>query len=146
MQVFIIGSVFETAQTLDKRRLHKQIIECQQILDALEGTGKGWFNHPIVKMYRGHEKWLRTYMWCLEEYHNENSDVLMLMHYNNFCENNKPSFLTEDYFNQMKRRLYTKDNEFYSQWKDLGESEVNWYYVDNEWIYYKNGKKVDTKQ
>ena len=69
----------------------------------------------------------------------------MLMHYNKFCESNKPSFLTEDYFNQMKRRLYTKDKEFYNQWKDLGESEINWYYVDDEWLYYQNGKKVKNK-
>lgn len=42
----------------------------------------------------------------------------------------------------MKRRLYTKDKLFYKQWEDLGESDINWYFVDNEWKYYKNGKKI----
>lgn len=31
MQVFIIGTPLETAVALDKRRLHKQIIECKQM-------------------------------------------------------------------------------------------------------------------
>jgi hypothetical protein len=38
MQVFIVGSPLETAKALDNRRLNKQIIECQQILDALNGA------------------------------------------------------------------------------------------------------------
>jgi hypothetical protein len=142
MQVFIVGSVEETAQALDKRRLNKQIIECNQILDALYGVGKGWFNHPIVKMYKGYEKWLCCYKWYLQEYQQKESDLLMLIHYNKFCEDNKPPFLTDDYFTQMKKRLYTKDNQHYAQWAELGESEINWYFVDNEWRYYKNGKQI----
>ena len=43
----------------------------------------------------------------------------------------------------MKRRLYTKDKEFYKEFAHLGESEVNWYYVDDKWKYYKNGKVVN---
>ena len=66
----------------------------------------------------------------------------MLIHYNKFCEDNKPPFLTDDYFTQMKKRLYTKDNQHYAQWAELGESEINWYFVDNEWRYYKNGKQI----
>ena len=41
MQVFIIGSALETAQALDKKRLNKQIVECKQILNAIEGKTKG---------------------------------------------------------------------------------------------------------
>ncbi|MBR5476684.1 MAG: hypothetical protein IKV17_07700 [Bacteroidaceae bacterium] len=37
MQVFIIGTPLETAIALDPLRLNKQIVECQQILDALNG-------------------------------------------------------------------------------------------------------------
>ena len=40
MQIFIVGSPIETADTLDKRRLNKQIIECRQILAAINGTIK----------------------------------------------------------------------------------------------------------
>jgi hypothetical protein len=35
MQVFVIGSAIETAMCLDKKRLNKQIIECQQILKGI---------------------------------------------------------------------------------------------------------------
>lgn len=41
MQVFIIGSPLETAMALDGARLRKQIIETQQILNALNGA-KAW--------------------------------------------------------------------------------------------------------
>lgn len=145
MQVFIVGTVEETAMALDRRRLNKQIIECQQILDAIDGTGKGWFNHPVVKMYTPYRKWLMIYMWYLQEYAQEKSDLLMMMHFNKFCKDNKPPFHTEEFFQQMKRRLYTKNNEHYKQWKDLGESEVNWYFVDGEWKYYKKGKLTQEK-
>ena len=145
MQVFIVGTIEETAMALDRRRLNKQIIECQQILDAIDGTGKGWFNHPVVKMYTPYRKWLMIYMWYLQEYAKENADLLMMMHFNKFCKDNKPPFHTEEFFQQMKRRLYTKNNEHYKQWKDLGESEVNWYFVDGEWKYYKKGKLTKEK-
>jgi hypothetical protein len=45
--------------------------------------------------------------------------------------------------NKMKRRLYSKDNEHYKQWAYLGESEVNWYFVDGEWRKYINGKRIE---
>ena len=52
----------------------------------------------------------------------------------------KPSWHTQEYFNNMKRRLYTKDNEYYKQWESLGESYENWYWVDNKWKIYKQTK------
>ena len=142
MQVFIVDSPLYTAQILDKRRLNKQIIECKQILDAIRGEGKGWFNHPIVKMYKNHDKWLQIYMWILQEWSLEKSDLLMLMHMNQWCIDNKPDFLTEEYFHQMKRRLYTKDKEHYNMWGELEETNINMYFVDGEWRYYKNGKQI----
>ena len=65
-----------------------------------------------------------------------------MIHYNKWFWDNRPEFHTDEYFKQMKRRLYTKDNNHYSQYKDLGESDINWYYVNNEWLYYKNGKRI----
>lgn len=59
-----------------------------------------------------------------------------------WCDIRKPDFHTQDYFNNMKRRLYTKDKEHYKQWENLGESDVNWYFVNGKWIYYKNGKRL----
>lgn len=144
MQVFIIGSPWETAKILDKRRLNKQIIECKQILAAINGENKAWFNHPIVHMYKNHAKWLRVYMWILDEWNAEKSDLLMLMHMNDWAEKNKPEFLTEEYYTQMKCRLYTKDKNHYNMWGELEETDVNWYYVDGQWKYYRNGKQIFT--
>lgn len=139
MQVFIVGTPLETAKALDRLRLNKQIIECRQILDALNGA-KAWSNHPCTLQYRGHELWLRNYMKCLASY--QKGYLFSAEMFSGACEHIKPSFHTEEYFNQMKRRLYTKDLIFYAQWMNLGMGETNWYYVDNEWRYYKNGKRV----
>ena len=142
MQVFIIGKVLDTFEVLDRRRLNKQKIECKQILDAIDGISKSWKNHPITKSYTPYRKWLMIYLWLLEEYTSAESDIVMMIHYNKWLWDNRPEFHTDEYFKQMKRRLYTKDNNHYSQYKDLGESDINWYYVDNEWLYYKNGKRI----
>lgn len=142
MQVFIIGKALDTFEVLDKRRLNKQKIECKQIMNAIDGISTAWKNHPIVKSYTPYRKWLGVYYWLIEEYTSSNSDLLMMLHYNKWLWENRPIFHTEEYFNQMKRRLYTKDNKLYSLYSELGESDINWYYVDNEWLYYKNGKRV----
>jgi hypothetical protein len=56
-----------------------------------------------------------------------------------------PSFHTQEYFDQMKRRLYTKDPVHYEQWAHLGTSEDNWYWSqrENKFIKYRNGKRID---
>ena len=139
MQVFIIGSPLETAMTLDMRRLNKQIIECGQILDALSGK-KAWSNHPCVLQYKGHEKWLTHYLSCLTLYkHQVNIHAGICSDLAKMCT---PPFHTQEYFDQMKRRLYQKDKEYYSQFAHLGESQVNWYFVDGEWRFYENGKRI----
>lgn len=71
MNVFIIGSVIDTAISLDKRRLNKQIIECHQILDTLSGKKKAWSNHPCVLQYKTDIGWLRAYKVCLNAYSNK---------------------------------------------------------------------------
>jgi hypothetical protein len=142
MQVFIVGTPYETAETLDVRRLHKQIVECHQILAALNGA-KAWSNHPCVLQYKGHEKWLLNYMYCLIGY--SKGDILFALNSNHNCKQLTPSFHTQEYFNQMKRRLYTKNNQYYSQWAELGESDCNWYWSDyeNKFIKYINGKRIE---
>lgn len=141
MNVFIVGSPYETAQALDGLRLNKQIIECQQILDALEGK-KAWSHHPCTLQYKGHERWLMNYMSCLLRYkHGEYGRAELS---SQWCEQDRPSFHTEEFFNQMKRRLYTKNPEHYVQWADLGRSDENWYWSPSEQkiIKYINGKRV----
>lgn len=72
MQSFLTNTEsFElTAQHLDNKRLHKQTLEAWQCLLAMceldpEGNDrkpKGWSNHPVVKMWRGHETLLVQYI------------------------------------------------------------------------------------
>lgn len=142
MQVFIVGTPLETAKAMfvDTRRYNKQIIECKQILDVLYGN-IAWRNHPCTLQYKGHERWLINYMYCLIEY--RNGDLLMALNSNHYCSELTPNFHTQEYFDQMKRRLYTKNKEHYSQWAHLGESNVNWYFVDGEWRKYINGKRIE---
>lgn len=140
MQVFIVGSPLETAKILDGARLRKQIIEVQQILDALNGA-KAWSNHPAVLQYRGHEMWLGFYKYCLEYYANGwMRDAKIESDYAESC---RPPFHTQEYFDQMKRRLFEKDEEYYKQWAYLGKSLDNWYYIDGKFVKYRNGRKVE---
>ena len=141
MNVFIVGSPLETAKALDYRRLNKQIIECQQILNALNGETAAWANHPCTLQYKGHEVWLRCYLLTLHYYDYENDEEAE--RYNEEALKLTPGFHTQDYFDQMKRRLFTKDSKHYAQWAHLGTSEVNWYFVEGEWRYYENGKKIN---
>jgi hypothetical protein len=61
MQTFLPYPDFDaSARSLDSRRLGKQRVEVLQILNALTIDGKGWANHPVTKMWRGHE-----YQLCL---------------------------------------------------------------------------------
>ena len=140
MQVFIVGTPYETAEVLDSKRLNKQIIENKQIMDAILGTGKGWFNHPVVKSYKNHFQWLYYYNLCLFWY--SRGDKQMAKKMSERAMAFKPNFHTQEYFNQMKRRLYSKNNQYYSQYSYLGESEQNHYYVDGEWLIYENGKRI----
>ena len=64
MQTFLPSEAFdESARALDRQRLGKQRIEARTILTILanDGPKKGWYFHPAVRMWRGHEAWLASY-------------------------------------------------------------------------------------
>ena len=62
MQTFMPYSDFKlVAKCLDNKRLGKQRVECLQIYKALTEENYGWKNHPIVKMWKGHELALLDY-------------------------------------------------------------------------------------
>ena len=142
MQVFIVGTPLETAMALDKRRLNKQIIECQQILDALNGA-KAWSNHPCTLQYRDHCEWLYAYMMCLIHYRDDTE--WGREKWNEVALEYTPPFHTEEYFNNMKARLLEKDELYYSQWYYLGKSFHNLYWSPSEgkFIKYKDGKRIE---
>lgn len=135
MQIFIISDPLETGKILDPRRLRKQIIETDQIIKAITGQSKGWANHPIVHMYREHVGWLHLYrdvLICVRDGNYEEAERI-----NKESEKSRPSFLIPEYLENMKKRLYTKDPDYYSVWTKLGPSYVNMYFVDNCWRYYE---------
>ena len=141
MQVFVpYAEPIEVAQTLDARRLHRQIVECCQILDAIDGKTDGWKNHPVIKMYAPYREWLDRYRLCLREWWaGEDASARWWSHH---ADNVRPPFLTEEFCKQHKRRLYTKDPEKYSQFASLGYSEENWYFIDGEIVKYLGGKRI----
>ena len=140
MNVFIVGSPLETAMELDRVRLNKQIVECTQMLNALNGETKAWRKHPCTMQYEKHKEWLMEYQECLRAVYKK--EFPKAIAHSDLADDLRPEFHTEEFFNQMKRRLYTKDKKFYSQWAHLGTSEVNWYFVNGEWRYYRDGKQV----
>lgn len=145
MQVFIIGTPYETAEVLDYKRLNKQIIENGQIIDVILNPDKGswWSRHPIIKSYKNHFKWLHYYHLCLFWY--SRGDKPMARKMSEQAMAFKPDFHTQEYFNQMKRRLYSKNKEYYKQYASLGESDCNWYWSDdeNKFIKYIDGKRIE---
>ena len=140
MQVFIVGSPLETAQCMDKLRLNKQILECRQILDALNGA-KAWSNHPCVLQYRGYEQWLRYYKRSLVQYVRGRKSLAS--HFSVLADAIRPDWHDQRYYDNMKARLYTKDKEHYKQFAEYGTSDYNLYYVDGEWRKYVNGKRIE---
>lgn len=65
MQTFLTSTnSLECAQSLDNKRLNKQILEGYQILNVLSGRSKGggWRNHPAVLMWKGYEHGLWKYI------------------------------------------------------------------------------------
>lgn len=132
---------FACAECLDPRRLNKQIIECNQILAAIRGESQAWKNHPVVKQYTNSIGYLGNYKACLEAF--KCGNIELAQRFSDMALLQKPIFLTEEFCNQHKRRLYTKDNNFYACFYKYGESQENWYYVDGKLLKYINGKIVN---
>ena len=91
MQIFIVGSIFETCQALDKKRLWKQILEARQIIDILLGKTQAWKNHPVAKMYKNDLEWLLLYLAVFEEYWRGDLEAAEII--SNGAEEIKPTFL-----------------------------------------------------
>lgn len=144
MNVFIVGSPLETAMAMkdDILRYNKQIIECKQMLNAIDGETKAWRNHPCTVQYKDDRDWLAAYSLCLM-FHKEGQPKAA-QYWSDIADSIRPPFHNDDFFNQMKRRLYTKDNNHYAQWAHLGASEENWYWSPSEQkiIMYVNGKRI----
>jgi hypothetical protein len=117
----------ESAAALDYRRLGKQVTECVQILNALHEISKGWANHPVTNMWRGHELALCGYAFaCEEEWEKRGykvrADVVKLEQHQDWAasgdmENMEmpPWFGEPRVHMSYQQLLLMKDYEFYSK-------------------------------
>ena len=144
MQVFLPYSSFcLCAQCLDNRRLLKQILECKQILNALNNGGP-WSNHCITRTWRGYDKALVSYMnYCISEassrgigkFSSEIVNSLRLAYHScpwasQFCVDRPP--LPQDYFERYQLHLLHKDKEHYSKFFPFYENTPSGYYALNK--------------
>lgn len=70
MQTFVpFTDFYQSAVVLDSKRLNKQLLEGRQIYDILSSqrTKGGWINHPAVKMWRGYNTALYTYLEAVKQ-------------------------------------------------------------------------------
>lgn len=154
MQIFIpYPTPLGCAQTLwnDQKRFNKQIIEAQQILDAINNKKTAWKNHPVTLMYKNHPGWLEFYLLTFQFYsksQKEKDETIKLKNkqlceiYSNLANTLKPKFINDDLCNQHKRRLFTKAPNLYPQFQSEGISEENWYFINGKIIKYVKGKKI----
>ena len=138
MQIFIIGTIFDTAMSLDKRRFHRQISEAKIIRDAIDGKNK--WKGPLVETYRYNTVWLDLYIAIFEAV--KNGNILAAINISCRALQYTPDFHIDIYLVNMKSRLYTKDESYYSSWKDYGKSYVNMYIIDGKWRFISQKKEA----
>lgn len=141
MQTFLPYSNFKmSANCLDNKRLGKQRVEAYQILKILLGEqeSQAWKNHPAVKMWKGHEKWLYDYIveicsaWKQKGFKdtvyvkstdliNRHKDLIEISSYPEFINN-------KEFLSSHQSNLLRKNSEFYSQfgWKVKENLEYVW--------------------
>lgn len=153
MQVFCpYSSPLRCAEALwaDQLRYNKQIVECRQIIAAIDGA-KAWRSHPVCLMYKEHKEWLKYYAFYFIAYKEQMnttsnwqrfrlSDILSRLNRN--ANKIRPPFLTDEFCDQHKRRLYTKSPDLYPQFAEYGKSDENWYFLNGQIVKYVNGKRV----
>lgn len=117
----------ESAQVLDRLRLNKQVLECDQILNALrkqrEGfVGRiGWINHPATRMWKGQEYALTIYRDMMLREWLERGYKSKRAFYNcrerlDDLESTRPSWFGKEAFHASHRsNLLRKDPEHYGK-------------------------------
>jgi len=142
MQTFLPSTnSLECAQSLDNKRLNKQILEGYQILNVLSGRSKGggWRNHPAVLMWKGYEHGLWKYIESMVQVANlrgiktENNVKNLNALYSECAEdwgNEHPSFWRDE--NKVMRiitthraNLFKKDPIYYIRYQYAVNSPYN---------------------
>jgi len=117
---------------LDDKRLGKQRLECIQILLSLSGIINIWeipkyiHNHPVTLLWKGNEDYLLSYTTaCIIEWGNrgyKNTKCISAFHdmraiTGDYPVKGKPSFITADFIQSHKIKLYSKNPLFYAKYK-----------------------------
>jgi hypothetical protein len=137
MQTFLpSGSSIFAAQSLDSKRLNKQILECYQILNVLAGNSMGWRNHPAVLMWKGHEGALLEYVRDMikEAKHRgiktENNEANINRIASKSWNTEKPSWMTnKETLSRVvathRANLYRKDPIYYAEYANAVNHKLN---------------------
>jgi hypothetical protein len=135
MQTFLPYAEYElVAESLDSKRLNKQILECYQILNVLSNPDPraGWRNHPAVKMWRGREFALHDYVQVMiveadsrgiKTDKNYDNILRLRKAMGNLWGTGKPSWMSIDSImtrvtTTHKANLYKKAPEMYPQFRE----------------------------
>jgi hypothetical protein len=151
MQTFLPYSDYlKTAKCLDYKRLGKQRVEAYQILNSLMGLhqGRGWKNHPAVKMWKGHEYSLALYGFtmCVEWVGRGYRDTLA----KRFTERalllklegkdlSEPDWIKNEDFNKSHQsNLVRKDPEYYRKFfPDVPNDLLYWWPTKDNTHFYE---------
>lgn len=142
MQTFLTDKHHHnTARSLDRQRLVKQLLEGRQILETInkpeyteDGKVTPWHHHPAIEMWKGHEGALLSYLTAIKtEMHHRgykyqaNWDAILaamteLADKNQIGQGNPPWMRDADVYNNIiathRHSLYNKDSEYYAEWDD----------------------------
>lgn len=138
MTFFLTGTCADTADDLDFTTLNIQIKNCDSLIAMIEDPSK-WVNHPCNFMYKDYIEWVEVYRDCLDAYKNKDYGLCLSLSYK--AETIKPEFICTELYNHCKQLLYTKDPKYYYFWSHLGQTFVNYYYIDGNWWKYENDTK-----
>jgi hypothetical protein len=140
MQTFLPSTSFAVcAQSLDSKRLNKQILEGYQILKVLSTKGKAWSRHPATLMWTNCEKTLVKYIRTMIEEakvrgiktdkNEENINALELEHQHNWGQKYPDWFSDVEKVNRVitthRANLYKKDPIYYHKYKDAVTDKFN---------------------
>lgn len=141
MQTFLpYPSFVESAKCLDNKRLGKQRVEAYQILKTLlkgpitNGKKTPWYNHPVVKMWKGYEFQLLVYAqticreWRRRGFNDTVLDKLVQINQVELPEIT-PAWLGTDKFHKSHRsNLLRKELNWYRQfkWKESDNLPYFW--------------------
>lgn len=141
MQTFLPSSDYEySAQTLDNKRLNKQILEGYQILKVLSGASPSgaWRNHPAVLMWKTSEIHLMDYVnhmvyeanfRGIKTENNVANLKTLRKAFGHLWQDNQPVWMKPEHMKRVttthKVNLYRKDPVIYAEFATARDSEFN---------------------